>query len=191
MERKFGFFRLSLSQLLWIIGGALLFAGGIVSLNSHSQNLVDTAFVLGIIMMLAGLCNVIIYCHKGKKIHGSHWLFADGLTTMHLAIFPVFNQMILPEMIPFFFGVWELFSGVLKVIDSAELKHEKIRCWQGFALIGFIELISGVASMIKPIDDLVGVNVVVAVILFVQCCGFFLKAYMYDDLIEKCKKNHH
>lgn len=175
----------SLTQILWTTAGLFLFGGGLLALKSHSENLVDIAGVLGFIMMIAGTFNVIIYCHKGKYIHGSHWLFADGLATMLLSLFPLFNQMILPVMIPFFFGAWELFSGVLKVIDSRELKKERVKCWQGFSLIGFIELLSGAASMVKPVDDLVGINIVVAIILFVQGCGFVLKSFMYNDLIDR------
>jgi len=176
---------LSYTQILWTAAGLFLFGGGLLALNSHSSNLIDMAVYLGLIMLLAGISNVIIYCTKGKVLHGSHWLFADGLSTMLLSLFPLFNQMILPVMIPFFFGVWELFSGVLKVIDSRELKKEKIKCWQGFSAIGFIELLSGAASMVKPVDDLVGINIVVAIILFVQGCGFILKAFMYSDLTDK------
>lgn len=175
----------SFTQILWTAAGLILFGGGLLALNSHSESLVDIAAYLGIIMFLAGASNIIIYSIKGKEIHGSHWLFADGLSTMLLSLFPLFNQMILPVMIPFFFGVWELFSGVLKVIDSRELKKEKIKCWQGFSVIGFIELLSGAASMVKPVDDLVGINIVVAIILFVQGCGFILKAFMYSDLIDR------
>lgn len=174
---------ISFTQILWTTAGLILFGGGLLALSSHSNNLIDIAEILGLIMMIAGLFNVIIYSHKGKQIHGSHWLFADGLATMLLSLFPLFNQMILPVMIPFFFGVWELFSGVLKVIDSRELKKERIKCWQGFSVIGLIELLSGAASMVKPVDDLVGTNIVVAIILFVQGCGFVLKAFMYSDLI--------
>lgn len=175
---------ISLPQTLWTAGGLLLFGGGLLALNSQSENLVDIAGFLGFVMMSAGAFNVIIYCHKGKQIHGSQWLLADGLSTMLLALFPLINDMIQPVMIPFFFGAWELFSGVLKVIDSRELKKERIKCWQGFSLIGFIELLSGTASMVKTVDDLVGVNVVVAVILFVQSCGFIIKTFMYNDLID-------
>ena len=64
-------------------------------------------------------------------------------------------------------------------------QKERIKCWQGFSLIGFIELLSGAASMVKPVDDLVGKNIVIAIILFVQGCGFILKSFMYRDLIAR------
>lgn len=176
---------LSAIQILWFAAGLLLFGGGLLAIRSHSESLVEIAVYLGLIMLVAGISNIIIYFIKGKEIHGSHWLFADGLSTALLSLFPLFNQMILPVMIPFFFGVWELFSGVLKVIDSRELKKEKIKCWQGFSAIGFVELLSGAAAMVKPIDDLVGINIVVTIILFVQSCGFILKGFMYNDLIDR------
>lgn len=179
---------LSITQALWIAAGLFLFGGGLLALNFKGENLVDISGILGFIMLITGVCNVIIYCYRGKRIHGAHWFLADGITTILLSLFPLFNQMILPVMIPFFFGVWELFSGVLKVIDSRDLKKGKIRCWQGFSVIGFVELLSGAVSMVKPANDLVGTNIVIAIILFVQGCGFILKAFMYNDLIDKTQK---
>ena len=64
-------------------------------------------------------------------------------------------------------------------------KAEKLRCWMGFAFIGAVELLSGGMSMIKPIDDLVGINKVIAIIFFVQSAGFFLKALMAKDIITE------
>jgi uncharacterized membrane protein HdeD (DUF308 family) len=176
---------IAMVQVCWMIGAVCLLGGGLLALSSHNhKTLVDIATPLGIIMMFSGAVNVAIYGYKGKDIHGSHWLLADGMTAMLLAIYPLFNKMILPTTIPFFFGVWELFSGILKVIDSHELKEEKVRCWQGFYFLGFVELVSGAASMVKPIDEAMGYNVVVAVILFIQCAGFVLKSIMYHDLID-------
>jgi len=54
-----------------------------------------------------------------------------------------------------------LFSGVLKVIDASELKEESIEGWKWFRGIGSIEILSGVAALLKPIDDFMGMNVVV------------------------------
>ncbi len=93
--------------------------------------------------------------------------------------------MIQPAIIPFFFGVWELFSGILKVIDSSELKEEKIAGWKWFRNIGSIEILSGVAALLKPIDDFMGMHVVVAIIFFVQSCGFLFKILIYPQIIKE------
>jgi uncharacterized membrane protein HdeD (DUF308 family) len=171
-------------QVCWLLGGILLFAGGVLSIISHDNSMVRTARPLGLLMFLAGIINFAVCDIKNHEIHGSRWLIADGVATILLSLFPMFNQIISPVMVPFFFGMWELFSGILKVMDSTELKQDKMRGWVGIATIGFVELASGTASLIKPFDDLVGISLVIAIIFFVQGCGFILKASLYKHLVD-------
>ena len=49
--------------------------------------------------------------------------------------------------------------------------------------IGLAELTSGVASMLKPVDEFVGMNHVVAIIFFVQSFGFVFKMFIYHNLV--------
>lgn len=181
INRKTGF---SGVQACWTLIGIILFFGGIFSIYSYVGNVMTAAKPLGMVMFLAGLINVCVCFWKSHEIHGSLWLVADGVCAILLSIFPLFNRIISPVMIPFFFCMWELFSGILKVMDSFELKEEKIRCWIGFLFIGWMELASGTASLIKPFDDLIGMNKVIAMIFFVQSLGFILKAVMYKYLIK-------
>lgn len=175
-------------QSLWIIAAVILMIGGIISLSVKSEKLIGTAYLLGLAMLFSGSINIIIHRKCKGKLHGSRWFLADGMCTVFLSFFPIFNKMIMPVMIPFFFGVWEIVSGVMKLIDSSELREEDIKPWRKFMTVGIIELLSGIASIIKPVDDLLGFNVVIAVIMFVQSSGFILKAIYYDTLTEKEKK---
>lgn len=178
-------FRLSWVQCCWLLIALILLFGGIYSFVSHDEKLAVASRPLGIAMLFAGLINMIVCDLKSHDIHGSRWLIADGVTAVLLSLFPLFNNIILPVMIPFFFSMWELFSGILKALDSTELKEEKIKCWPAFAAIGVVELLSGTASLVKPLDDFVGMNRVIAIIFFVQSFGFFVKAVMYRYLVGK------
>ena len=170
---------------LLFIAQILLIGSGILALSSPNEKLVTIAVYLGLSMLVVGSINIVVYCKKNKLLHGVHWLLADGMSTVLLSLFPCFNQMIQSAMVPFFFGVWELFSGILKVIDSSELREEKIVGWKWFRGIGSIEILSGVAALLKPIDDFVGMNVVVAIIFFVQSCGFLFKILIYPQIIKE------
>lgn len=177
--------KLSWVQYCWIFISHLLFAGCIFGFAHRSSNILTITRPLGAIMFLTGSINLFVCIKKRYIICGSRWLMTDGLTAILLSFFPLFNQIIIPVLIPFFFGIWELFSGILKVMDAYELKSESINCWVGFAIIGYVELISGTFSMIKPIDEAVGYNSVISFILFIQCFGYLLKAIMYKNLILK------
>ena len=178
-------FKFSWVQGMWLFIGVMLAGGGVFASFCREENLVSSARILGGIMLAAGILNFAVCEGKNRNLHGAHWLIADGLCAVFLSLFPLFNQVIEPIMVPFFFGVWELVSGILKLMDSAELKHEHLKCWSGFAFIGMIELFSGAMSMIKPFDDFVGINRVIAIIFFVQACGFFLKTVMAKYIITK------
>lgn len=172
-------------QVCWSIAQVVLIISGILALHNPGDKLVSISGYLGLAMLIAGGINVVVFVKKKKILHGSQWLLADGMSAILLSIFPLFNQMILPAVIPFFFGVWELFSGVLKVIDASELREERIDGWKWFRCIGCIEIVSGVAALLKPIEDFVGMNVVVAIIFFVQSCGFLFKILIYPRLIKE------
>ena len=170
-------------QICWITAATALLIAGFDVVNVPDNDLLSVANHLGMAMMYAGFTNLMVYIFNKHEIHGSRWLLADGMTTALLSIFPLFNKMIIPVIIPIFFGIWELFLGVIKFIESTELKEEKIKGWHWFRLIGVIEILSGVAALIKPVEEYVGMNHVIAIILFIQCTGYIFKMIYYNNLI--------
>lgn len=86
--------------------------------------------------------------------------------------------------------MWELFSGIIKVIDSRELKEEKIKGWHWFTSVGVVEIISGIASLLKPVDAFMGMHIVVAIILFIQSTGYLFKILIYPRLLMNNKKHN-
>lgn len=180
-------------QGFWAAAGLVLFGSAILTLSKWQSDLVSISTPLGLSMLISGGINIFIYKRKNKTIHGSHWLLADGMSTALLSLFLLFNQMIYSALIPFFFGFWELFTGILKVIDGKELRLEKTKGWYWFTGIGAIEIISGIAALLKPVDDFVGMHGIVAIVLIIQSCGYLFKILIYPDLVmnTKEKNNEH
>ena len=174
-------------QSLWAAAGLILLGSAVLTLVKWQSELVDISISLGIAMLIAGEINVFIYHKKQETIHGSHWLLAEGMSTALLSLFLLLNQMIYSALIPFFFGMWELFSGILKVIDAKELRREKTWGWYWFSGVGAVEIISGIAALLKPVDDFVGMHGVVAIVLVIQSCGYLFKILIYPHLIIENK----
>ncbi|MGN0313398.1 MAG: DUF308 domain-containing protein [Fusicatenibacter sp.] len=173
-------------QGCWLASAVLLLCASLISFSTDA--LADISTYLGLPMLFTGCINIWI-CHKKQdRLHGVHWLLADGMCTALLSLFPLFNQLIQAAMIPFFFGVWELFTGILKMIDAYELKKEPIKGWAWFRFIGTIEIISGIASLLRPVEEFVGMNMVVGIILLVQSCSYFLKIWIYPQIAKPDKK---
>ena len=176
-------FRPSLVQSCWTIAGIILTFSGLLALKTPNEEVVSIAAYLGVSMLAAGSLNLFVCLKKFNTLDGSRWLFADSLATILLSLFPIFNEIILPAMIPFFFGAWEIFSGIVKIIDSKELHDEKIKGWQSFSIIGGIEILSGTSAMIEPVDDFIGMHLVITMVFLVQAASFFIKAFMYKRLL--------
>ena len=185
MKKRIGF-----AQIIWSFTGVILFFAAYLSYVTPDNELINIAWELGISMSIAGLANILVYIKEGKRIHGVEWLLADGMSTVALSFFPLFNKMIISAVIPFFFGVWELFSGVLKIIDSKGLYHEKIKGWQGFLAIGLAEFISGGMSMIKPLEEAVGMNHTIAIVILIQGLGYIAKTILYPQITDIGKKSN-
>ncbi|MBQ4629501.1 MAG: DUF308 domain-containing protein [Clostridia bacterium] len=178
----------TLVQTAWSLGGISLLAGAVMAMMTPNEELVSIANRLGYLMLFAGIINIFVYMQNKNPLMGAHWIIADGLSTAFLALFPLINGVSHSVLIPFFFGVWELFSGVIKIVECIELQDYKIKGWQWFAAIGSVELFSGISSMIKPVDDLIGIHVVVAIIMIIQSLGFVFKIVVFRHLMHKRKK---
>lgn len=177
-------------QLLWTFAGLVLLFAGIFVINKPDSVLYTISWELGLCMLLAGATNIFIYIKNKWFLHGARWLLADGMITVLLSVFPIIHDAVLPQVIPVFFGIWELTLGVMKFIEAIELYDENINGWYYFIVLGCFEMISGVLSLIEPIDHAVGHNHVIAVIFFVQALGFVFKILMYNRLCEKMSLHH-
>ena len=182
--------RLKTVQILWIFAGVVLLFAGLFVINKPDSVLYNISWELGVCMLLAGLINIFIYIKNKWYLHGARWLLADGMITVLLSVFPIIHSAVLPQVIPVFFGIWELSLGVLKFIESIELYDEHIRGWYLFTVIGSFEMISGVFSLIEPIDHAIGHNHVIAIIFFVQSLGFMFKIFMYNRMCENRTIHH-
>lgn len=172
-------------QLLWIFSCVVLMFAGIFVINKPDSVLYNISWELGICMLFVGAINIYVYVKNKWYLHGARWLLADGMITVLLSVFPIIHNVVLPQVIPVFFGIWELTLGVLKFIESVELYDEKISGWHYFLILGVFEMTSGVFSLIEPLDHAIGHNHVIAVIFFVQALGFIFKILMYPRLVEK------
>ena len=52
-------------------------------------------------------------------------------------------------------------------------------------LIDDTELVSGVAALLRPIEEFFGMNYIIGIILLVQCSGFVFKTVLYPNFIKR------
>lgn len=155
----------TLLQVLWLVSGIILIFAGVVSILNPASTIVSIAFVLGLALCISGLFSIIIYVMIKRYNMGSGFILIDGIITFIVGLFILFNKFITAQAIPFIFGMWVLFSGVARLINSFDIKKARISSWWGVSLIGLAEIILGFISFFNPIIAAFTISVLVGMFL--------------------------
>lgn len=166
----------TLSRILWVIAGVLLLIAGVICIADPSVVLVAMPLYLGISMMISGIVDIVIFAKGNRYMSGSGWFLADGILTVLLSLFILFHQTFTMLSIPYIFGMWLLFSGISKFVNSFELKRMEVRGWGWFTAMGVLLAIAGILSFWNPVLELVTMGVLVGVLLIFQGTASILRA---------------
>ncbi|MDF3000262.1 MAG: HdeD family acid-resistance protein [Bacillota bacterium] len=134
-----------------IAAGVILVITGIFCFAAPGATFVSVAFILGCAMLLSGISGVTAYIWIGKKREVPYLLLAEGVTSILLGILVLTNQIIAEAAIPVFFGLWVLFSGVLRVSDGISRMKQDSRDWTWLVILGAVGTITGMYSFFNTV----------------------------------------
>ena len=134
-----------------IAAGVILVITGIFCFSAPGATFVSVAFVLGAAMLLSGISGVAAYIWIGRKREVPYLLLAEGVTSILLGILVLANQIIADAAIPVFFGLWVLFSGVLRVADGVSRIKDDVRVWSWLVILGSLGVITGMYSFFNTV----------------------------------------
>lgn len=98
----------TVSRVLWIIAGVLLMIAGIYCLCNPDVGLLTLSIYLGLAMLISGIVDIVIFAKCNRDMMGAGWFLADGILTVLLSLFLLFNQGFTLLSLPFIFSVWRL-----------------------------------------------------------------------------------
>ena len=90
-------------RILSIITGALLIAAGIYCLCNQDVAAMSAGIVLGLLMLIAGIVEIVIFAGTSRFILGSGWLLLDGVLTVVMSLFLLFNHWFTMMSLPILF----------------------------------------------------------------------------------------
>ena len=99
----------TVSRILWIIVGVLLIIAGIYCLCNPDVGLLSLSLYLGIVLLISGIIDIVIFAKCNQYMIGAGWFLADGILTVLLSLFLLFNQAFTLLSLPFIFSMWLLF----------------------------------------------------------------------------------
>lgn len=158
-------------RILSIIIGVLLIAAGIYCLCNQDVAAMSAGIVLGLLMLIAGIAEIVIFAGTSRFILGSGWLLLDGVLTVVMSLFLLFNQWFTMMSLPILFTVWLLFSGVSRFVSAFDLKALGMRGWGWILALGIVLLVFGVICMMDPWVSVVAVGVTVGLVFILEGIG--------------------
>ena len=137
-------------KLLNIISGVLLIAVGIYCLCNQDIAAMTAGLMVGIFMLVSGMIEVIVFAATSGAMFGSGWLLLDGVLTVILSLFLLFNQWFTMMSLPFLFTLWLLFYGISRFVSAFDLRAFGVRGWGWILTIGIILMVAGFICMMDP-----------------------------------------
>ena len=155
-------------RILSIIIGVLLIAAGIYCLCNQDVAAMSAGIVLGLLMLIAGIVEIVIFAGTSRFILGSGWMLLDGVLTVVMSLFLLFNHWFTMMSLPILFTVWLLFSGVSRFVSAFDLKALGMRGWGWILALGIVLLVFGVVCMMDPWVSVVAVGVTVGLVFILD-----------------------
>ena len=141
-----------LKELKWeaILTGVLYILLGIVALVIPETMQKTLGYLIGIVLIVAGLISIICYLLRDARENYYHNEFVFGLVGMVLGAAVLYKVEVIISLIPFILGILVLFSGCSKLQDAIDLKRLSYGSWAGMLVMAAINIILGIVLICNP-----------------------------------------
>lgn len=162
------------TRILCIIAGVLLVAAGVAAIADPGGTLEWMSVMLGIVMLFSGISDIAIFASARRLMYGSGWFLINGILTVLMSMFILFDQAFTALTLPFVLGMWLLLSGISVFANSFDLQAFGVRGWGWFTFLGVIMTVGGFVSFIDPLAGAAAISWIVGLILILEGAAFFL-----------------
>ena len=155
-------------RVLNIVSGVLLILIGIYCLCNQDIAVATAGLMVGIFMLASGIIEIVVFTSTSRLLIGSGWLLLDGVLTVILSLFLLFNAWFTMLSLPFLFTLWLLFSGISRFVSAFDLKALGVRNWGWVLAVGIILMIAGFICMMDPWVSITAVGMTVGLVFLLE-----------------------
>ena len=155
-------------RILNIVAGALLVVAGIYCLCNQDIAVLSAGLLLGLFMLVSGIIEIAVFAGTSGVLLGSGWLLLDGVLTVIMSMFLLFNQWFTMLSLPFLFTIWLLFSGISRFVSAFDLKALGVRAWGWVLASGILLIVGGFVCMMDPWISVVAIGVTVGLVFILE-----------------------
>lgn len=155
-------------RIFTIITGVILAITGIWCFANPGTTFLALAFVLGLVMIFSGISGIFTYITIKKKKEAESWVLAEAILATILGVLVLSNQLATDAMIPVFFGMWILFSGILRVLGAFTLRNKEQYRWVWTLVLGIIGILMGIYCFYNAVIAGFAIVILVGITLMLQ-----------------------
>lgn len=137
-------------RIITIGTGGLLVLTAVWSFAHMGLAFVSLAFLLGLAMLIQSLPEIARFFTAEVEYRRS-WILAEGVLTFILSILVLSNQLVTDAVVPVFFGMWSLFTGIQRMAAAFDMHERNAAHWVLFMSVGFIAAAAGVYAFLNTI----------------------------------------
>ncbi len=138
-------------RILTVIAGILISACGAFCFASYTNPFTDVAFLVGLVMVVSGGCNLAAYLVSGRgNKRTTDTALVEGLVTL-LYGFAVLSNKVTDLMLTLFFGTWLTLSGVTRFSQALYVSRFRPRDWAKVIPLAAIASMLGIVMMMPTL----------------------------------------
>ncbi len=138
-------------RILTVIAGILVSACGAFCFAVYQNAFADVAFLVGLVMVVAGGCIVAAYLVSGRgNNRTTDTSLVEGLGTL-LYGFAVLNNQVTDNTLTMFFGTWLTLCGITRVSQSFYVSRFRPQDWAKIMPLAAITSMLGVVMMMPKL----------------------------------------
>lgn len=158
-------------RVLTIISGVLLVLTGVFCFANPGETFLSLAFMLGLIMVVTSVIQGIAYCwgRSGNQNDNNGWILTEAIITFVLGVLVLSSKIAADVAIPMVFGMWVMFSGILRVVTATMINRANKRTNFAWTLIvGLLCALGGLYAFLNPDIANLAIAVLLGILFLLQ-----------------------
>ena len=151
-----------------ITAGVILILTGIFCFANPGATFLSIAFLLGCSMLLSGISGTLAYIRISRKRELSNSLMIEGLVSIILGILVISNQLLADAAIPVFFGMWVMFTGIIRITEAYARRNSDIMQLGWLLILGILGFSAGLYAFFNTVLFAFSVITLVGILFMIQ-----------------------
>lgn len=172
--------RASVLKLLWKISGVALILAGLVSFLHPDALLGAAAVLFGLVLLLTGTFDLLLYRRIQKIMAGGIWVLCEGLSNLGLSLLLIFFSDWVVLSLPLFLGAWLLICGFSRAFYALRCRGFAYFDWSWTLGCGVLLGICGLLFLLAPLAGLHAIGALMGFALFVVGALLLLTSYLSE-----------